>query len=142
MANEAPKEAGAEMFAPKKEVTEASVDLAAQITNLSRAVKLLEDKTSNLRKKVQLDEQNSLSAHKKTFDDIKVISTDILEIKREVEDLKEKILLIIRELRLSAKSEQLQELQKYIEIWEPVNFVTRNEVQKIVERMMEQKFGS
>jgi len=141
MPNEAPKEPGAESYANQRKEAAQPADLIAEINNLSRTVKTLEDKSLNLRKKVQLDEQNSLTAHRKFFDDIKFINSDVLEIKREIEDLKDKIKLIIKELKLTAKSEQLQELQKYIEIWEPVNFVTRNEVQKIVERMMEQKFG-
>ena len=140
MANEVPKEAGAEFFAPKKEVS-APLDTAAEVTSISRTVKIIEDKYSNLRKKVQIDEQNSLAAHKKAFEDIKAINSEILEIKHEIEDVKEKILLIISELKASVKAEEFQELKKYIEFWEPMNFVTRNEIQKVVEKMMEQKFG-
>ncbi|MBW3023100.1 hypothetical protein KY308_03275 [Candidatus Woesearchaeota archaeon] len=142
MPEEKPKDTGAEMFAPKpKKEEQPSVDVAAQVTNLSRAIKLLEDKSSNLRKKVQVNEENSLAAHKKTFDEMKVIKSDILEIKRDIDDVKDKIRLIIRELKLTSKSEEVQELQKYIEFWEPLNFVTRDEVKKIVQKMMEEKFS-
>ena len=141
MANEAPKEAGAEVFAPRKEAEAQPLDITSEVANISRTVKILEDKYSNLRKKVQIDEQNSLSAHKKAFDEIKVIKSDVLDIKADMEDLKDKVLLIIKELRASVKAEQFEELKKYIEIWEPVNFVTRNEVKKVVEKAMEEKFS-
>ena len=141
MANEASKEAGAELFAQRKEAEAPALDIASEVANISRTVKILDDKYSNLRKKVQIDEQNSLSAHKKAFDEIKIIKSDVLDIKADIEDLKDKILLIIKELRASVKAEQFEELKKYIEIWEPMNFVTRNEVKKAVEKAMEEKFS-
>jgi len=140
MANEAQKEAAGDAFAPRKDAA-AQLDTVAEITNLSRAVKIIEDKYSNLRKKVQLDEQNSLAAQKKLFDEVRVTNSDLLDLKREVEDIKEKILQIIKELKGTAKSEQFEELQKYIEFWEPMNFVTRAEIKKIVEKAMEEKFS-
>jgi len=141
MPNEMQKGAGAEMFAPPaKKEAQPSMGSVAEINNISRAVKIIEDKYENLRKKVQIDEQNSISSYKKVNDELKVVKSDVLDIKRDIADIKEKILLIIKEIKTSAKSEQFQELQKYIEMWDPVNFVTRNEVRKVVEKAMEEKF--
>ncbi|MEM4336968.1 MAG: hypothetical protein QXG86_03110 [Candidatus Woesearchaeota archaeon] len=138
--NDGTLKGGSELFAAKKEGLP-PVDVVAEINNINRTIKVIEDKYSNLRKKVQLEEENSLSTHKKIFEELKIINSDIIDIKHEIEDIKEKILLIIKELRSSIKVEEFEELKKYIELWEPMNFVTRGEVKKIVEKAMEEKFS-
>lgn len=110
--------------------------ITAALNDISRAVRTIEDKQYNLRKKVQLDAQNMLAANKKAFDEIKVINSDVSEIKREIEDIKAKILLVIQELKLTAKIEDVKVLQRYLELWEPAGFVTRGEL----DRVLEQKF--
>lgn len=115
-------------------------NMAAQVNTLSRTIKLLEDKYYNLRKKVQIDEENSLSQDKKMWNEIKIIKSDVMEIKKEIEDLKDKIRLMVRELKQTAKSEDIKVVKKYLDLWEPVKFVTRNEVQKMIDRAIEEKF--
>ena len=50
----------------------------------------------------------------------------------------EKMKMIIKELKLCSKSEDLTVLKKYIDLWDPVRFVTQNEVEKIIEEKIEE----
>jgi len=118
---------------PEKRTEATVTEEAAQINTVARAVKILEDKYYNLRKKVQISEENNLNQHKKLGDDIKVIQSDILEIKRDIEDIKEKIRLIVKELKLTAKEEDIKVVQKYLDLWEPVNFITRDEAKRAID---------
>jgi len=43
---------------------------------------------------------------------------------------------IIKELDIFAKKEQLKVLEKYINLWNPLNFVTTKEVEKIIEEKL------
>ena len=115
-------------------------NLAGQINEISRTIKLIEDKYYNLRKKVQINEENSLEQDKKINEEIKVIKSDMLEMKHDIGDIKEKIMLIVKELKLTAKSEDVKVVEKYLDLWEPVNFITRNEAKKMVEQAVEEKF--
>jgi hypothetical protein len=115
-------------------------ETAGQINEVGRALKILEDKYSNLRKKVQVDDENSLSQQKKLSDNIRVMQSDLLEVKRELEDIKEKIRLIVKELKLTAREEDIKVVQKYLDLWEPVQFITRSEAKKMIERAVEEKF--
>ncbi len=125
---------------PKKGEEAPGAGLAAQVNSLSRTIKLLEDKYYNLRKKVQVDEENSLAQDKKMSNEIKVIKSDVLEVKKEMEDLKDKIRLIVKELKMTANAEDVKVLKKYLDLWEPVEFVTRNEVKKMIDSAIEGKF--
>lgn len=124
-------------FSRKPEgITQSGVESVAEIANLNRASKSLEDKYSNLRNKVQVMDQNMITSGRKTATEIKVISEQLDEFRRELEDLKEKIRLIIRELKQTAKDEDVKVLQNYVDAWEPMNFVTLNQVEKIVKDIL------
>jgi len=107
-------------------------DLSNQLNNLSRRLRVLEERYVNLKKDVQLTEQNLLKTGKDTSREMQTTTADIVEFKREFYDLKDKIKLIIKELKATAKSEEVQTLQRYIDMWEPINFVTRNELDKVI----------
>lgn len=121
-------------------IPEMSNESAGQINEIARAVKLMEDKYSNLRRKVQISDENYLSQQKKVSDEIRVMQSDVLEIKRAVEDIREKMRLIVKELRSTAKEEDVKVVQKYLDLWEPVQFVTRPEARKMIDRAVEEKF--
>jgi len=125
---------------PEKRAEMGSSESTAEINTIARAVKIIEDKYYNLRKKVQIMEENTLTQQKKLGDDIKINQSDILEIKRDIEDIKEKIRLIVKELKLTAREEDIKVVQKYLDLWEPVNFITRGEAKKMIERAIDEKF--
>ncbi len=127
------------MFSQKAEPGQKLLsDISNQINNISRSLKTLEDRYATLRKATQITEQNMLANNKKIFDSIKIINSDIIEIKREMADLKEKLVMFAKELKLNATKEEVGVLRKYIEFWEPLNFVTRNEVNKIIDERLKQ----
>lgn len=120
-------------------IAQAGVEVIAEIANLNRATKTLEDKYSNLRNKVQVMDQNMLSAAKKTSAETRALAGTLDEFRRELEDIKEKLRLIIRELKLTAKDEDVKILNNYVDAWQPMNFVTLNQVEKIVKDILEKR---
>ena len=115
-------------------------ELVGEVNNIARSLKSIEDKLNNLRNKTQLIDQNLLSANKKFSDEIKISEADVMEIKREVEDMREKMKLVVRELKLCAKYDEVKVLEKYIEMWSPINFVTRDEVERIVQDAIDKRW--
>lgn len=107
-------------------------DVSAQVNNVSRSLKTLEDKYSTLRKKEQVTEQNMISNDKKIISDVKLINSEIMDLKTELNDMKEKLILLVQELKLSATKEEVRILEKYIGYWEPLSFVTRPELDKVL----------
>ncbi len=113
------------------------VNFNNQINDVSRRLRILEERYTNIRRKGQVVEQNMLSENKKVNTEIKTVNSDISDLKRGIAELKSKMMLIVKELQLCAKKEDVQVLEKYINLWEPINFVTSNEVEKIVKSMIE-----
>jgi len=144
MAEEAPPGAKEEkkpsIFARhEKEPTGTISDLSSQLINISRRLRILEERYLNLRKKTQVSDQNMLAIQKNVARELRATHDELLEFRRDFMDLKDKVKLIVRELKTSAKSDELEIIKKYVNLWEPINFVTRGEVDSIVERAVREK---
>jgi len=107
------------------------------IGNLSRRLRLLEEGFTNLRQALHITEENMLSKNKVFSTEIRTTDSDIKDIKKDIAEVKEKIIGLIKELQTTAKKEQVKILEKYINLWNPVKFVTQNEVEQIVKELME-----
>ena len=114
-------------------------NLYAQINDLGRRLRTTEGSYSNLRKKTQLTDQNMLSAHKRIGREIKAINEDIKEVKRSMEDINGKIGQIAKELQIFAKKDDVKTLQKYVTMWEPIKFVTEDQVEEIIKERLSKK---
>jgi len=114
-------------------------EFSEQVTTALRRLRVLEERYSTLHRKTQVYEQNSLVKNKKFDTDIKAINEDLREFKREVTEMKDKMLMIVSELQSCAKREEVEILKKYLNLWEPLNFVTRNELKKILDDVVEDK---
>ncbi len=118
---------------------EKTADFSGQISNFASRLRLLEERYSLVQRRSQLIDKNMLAHAKELHAEIKTISTEMAEIKKEINELNEKSKLIIRELQNLAPRDEVEILRKYIGYWEPLNFVTRNEVTKIIEELLDEK---
>lgn len=98
----------------------------------SRRIRVLEEQVLRLRKSLQLNEQDSLGKYKKGTHELKTLTEEIDGFKKEFKTLQDKITMLAAELQQFAKKDDVLVLKKYINLWEPVQFVTRNEVERIV----------
>jgi hypothetical protein len=114
-------------------------DYSSEFIQISRRVKLLEESLSNLRKKLLVNEQNDLNRYKKLLSEDKASSSEINELKKEIENMKRVVKEFVGELKSSARKEDVEVLKRYIEMWNPVNFVTEGNVEKLVDDRLESK---
>lgn len=100
---------------------------------MSMRLRLLEEKSTNLNKKIEFLERNMVAVNKKKGDLLHNFDSELLDIKREIDSLKQKTDLIIKELKLSAGKDELNTIKRYLDLWNLTRFVTREEVERIVE---------
>ena len=130
-----PPKKGGHMLGKKPEMPDIS-GLREEINSLSARLRLLEEGFTNLRRMSQITEENLISKSKHYNTEFKTITSDINESKKENQDLKDKILLVIKELQTTAKKEDVKVLEKYVNLWNPIKFATHNEVEAIVEEVL------
>ena len=113
--------------------------MTVDINTLSRRLRLLEEGFTNLRRFFQVTEENMIAKNKHFSAEIKTLTSDINEIRKEIQELKDKLLLVIRELQTVARKEEVKVLEKYINLWNPIKFVSQNEVEQIINEVLEKK---
>tara|TARA_Y100000310_G_scaffold341734_2_gene441842 strand:- start:2464 stop:2841 length:378 start_codon:yes stop_codon:yes gene_type:complete len=107
------------------------------ITNeLITRIRILEGKYNLTRERMIIINQNMLDHYKKLNTDIKSIKEDIEEIKDTINLLKTTSRNIVKELKLFARKDDLKILEKYINIWNPINMVTKEEVIELIEKRL------
>lgn len=126
----------------RAEAAQLDVSLVADnLNDVLRRLRIVEERQINLRRNTQVTDQNMLEHNKKLSADIKMIDSELTEIKQNVFDLKNKLTMVIRELQSSAKKEDVQVIKKYLNLWQPMNFVTHDEIEKIVKEILEDTKG-
>jgi hypothetical protein len=98
--------------------------------------RLVEEKLSNLNRKVEFLENNFVASNRRRNEVVQHLNSDVVELKRDIDDIKQKMGLIIRELKLTAGKDDLNELQSYLDIWDLTRFISRSEVEKMIDEKM------
>ena len=104
--------------------------------SLERRVRSLEEGLTNLRKIVQVTEENILVKNRHMSTEFKTITSDLNELRRENQELKDKILLILKEMQSMARAEDVKIIERYVNMWNPVRFVTQGEIENLVEEIL------
>jgi len=111
------------------------------ISDVYSKLRILENKNNILGEHLLTINQNTIEEYKKLNRDIKMINEDIKKIKEEVFNLKQTIKGFLNEIDFFAKKTDIKVLEKYINLWDPLNFVTEEEVEKIIEEKLKIKKG-
>ncbi len=96
--------------------------------------KALESKINSLRREFDLVKNNSTRAAQDTKQNLRTLNTEFTDLQHKVAKIEEKIDLIVSELKRTAGKEELDVLKKYIEFWNPMEFVTHKDLDKVVEQ--------
>tara|TARA_Y100000310_G_C20639988_1_gene793358 strand:+ start:934 stop:1272 length:339 start_codon:yes stop_codon:yes gene_type:complete len=95
-------------------------------------LRINESKISTLRERLLVTDSNMIGENKNLSQDIKSLSSEIMELKNELNLIRETIKDIARTTENFASTQDLKVLEKYINMWNPLNFVTEKEVKKII----------
>lgn len=99
-------------------------------------VKGLESKVNNLLREVDLIKNDLLKKQNEQKIDLKTVNSDLLELQHQQEKTAEKMDLIIQEIKKTAGIEEVMTIKKYLELWNPVNFVTQRDLERAVENKL------
>jgi len=110
----------------------AEIQINQIIQDIDSRIRSLESKNTLLRERIEIINQNSLNQSKKYIEELKKSNTQFQKIKTEITSLKKTNNQIIRELKLLATKEQVKTLEKYIDLLNPTEFITRKELKEIL----------
>ena len=111
-------------------------EMGAEVKTLTTRLRSLEEKYRNLRTSLQIVEKNTLEDNKKKNAEMKDFNQEMFELKQSFKEVKDKMDIIIKELALTSKKEEVETIQRYLNLWNPVNFVNQHEIKPIVRRAL------
>jgi predicted transcriptional regulator len=115
------------------------MNVSTLMNSINRRVRVLEERNNHMHRKTAVIEENMISNHKEVSEKLKKMNDDIKEIKKDFQEVKESMNLIVREIQSKAKKDDVDYLRKYIDLWNPTDFVTNNELDKAVKRILGKK---
>ena len=105
-------------------------------------VKALEVKINKLTREFELIKNESIRRNNDNRKDFKHLTEEVLEFKNNQDKISQKMDIIIKELKKTAGIEEVQVLKKYIEFWNPLNFVTQKDLDNHFEAKKEELLNS
>ncbi|MBI4017295.1 MAG: hypothetical protein HY363_06410 [Candidatus Aenigmarchaeota archaeon] len=123
----------------KKPVASAAVDVIAQLNTLNGRIRSFERSLSDLRDLLKFQEERvnriskEVQRRQKDFDDSHHAVVDRLD------RLQTEVSLIVRELPLTAKKEDVEVLRRIVEIIKPTRFITQDRAETLVNDILEEK---
>lgn len=140
--------AGLGFVAEQKPTEQAKKDFSAnlnevfnELANVSRRLRIIEERYLNLRKKTQVTDQNMLQSFRQINSEINSFKTELTDMSRQINQIREDIGVIVKELRDSARKEDVEVMKKYLEMWSPIKFVTLSQAEKIAREIVEQELS-
>jgi histidyl-tRNA synthetase len=96
-------------------------------------VKGLEGKVNNLLREVDVLKNDLMKKNVDLKKEVKNLTLDIMEIKHFQDKQNQKMDLIIKELKKTAGIEEVMTMKKYLEYWNPINFVTQKDLDRVLD---------
>lgn len=115
------------------------VDFTQAMNELANRLRVLESKHGTYAEKLLVMNQNMIEEHKKTISEIKSVRQDLVNINKDIETVKNVVKHLSDEAGKFAKNQDVKVLQKYIDYWNPMNFMTEKDVLKLVDKILGEK---
>ncbi len=130
--------------AAKKKPEEESRDRMVQqsLSAITAQLALLEDRYGQVRNKVNFADHELIETKSKINKQIKVLDDELNGVNRTIQEIREKVEGLYDEVSRAARKEEVDVLEKYLDLWEPVEFVTREELSKIITGLKNQEKNS
>ena len=114
----------------KKQKQDVNQEVLRTVIDSAKRLRLLEDRYTTIRKKTQLTDQNMLEANKQFNSEFRAINDEIDKLKILMKEMNEKLDQLISESSGLAKRQELITLSKYVDLWKPMEFVTREQLER------------
>ena len=109
------------------------------VIDINSKIKALESKYNLSRDRLFLINQNMIDQFKLTSSELRLIKDEVKDLKTELNSIKETISAISKELNRFVKKEEIKVIEKYVSLWDPLKFVTEDQLKEILENASRKK---
>lgn len=111
-------------------------DISYFISDLNSRVRTLENKYELLAERVLIANQNMIESHKRLSSEFTKVNQELQDLKSTIITFKETMRKLVDEISEFASKQEVKILESYINMWNPLKFVTTEEVEKIIDEKL------
>ena len=111
-------------------------EISAQPEIIGR-LRINEARLANIRERLTVTDNNMVEEFRRMSEQIKELDAELKQIKNESFRLREALKDVIKEMSSFASSQELKVLERYINTWNPLNFMTEKEVLSLIKKNAE-----
>ena len=108
-------------------------DLHRRFFSFSNRISSIEKRTNSIDDQLKMIESDSVEKHKEVIKSLRAAKDEIGNFRAEIEDFKKQSERLIKRLSEFASKESVKVLEKYINLWTPMKFTTKNEVENLID---------
>ncbi len=107
--------------------------MSGQITGIATRIKLAEERYGNLQKRNQLTEETLLELEREMTAEARAALQQVAQLRRQVNEITQKVDAIQGEMSGFVKRHDFAVVERYLDLWQPVRFLTRDAAQRMIE---------
>ncbi len=113
--------------------------VSALLSEFSIRVNDIEERTTQIKERLLTLSQTILKQSEKLNKEMVVMKEDMRNVHNEIDRLKETVEHIVRESSEFARKEEIKVLERYVKMFEPLEFATMDDVKRIVKKAVKDK---
>mgnify|MGYP006273473791 CR=1 FL=1 len=123
----------------KKDASEIKSYINRKLAEISRRVKIVEEHLDTMSSRLQLTEKDTIEKHKSSIKRVNTVEREVREMRGKIREVNDLSLRLADRLKDFAPREDIQVLERYAKWWQPLNYVTREEVKKLIKEATSSK---
>ena len=116
----------------KKRPEDITLGLVSKINTINDRLRILEERLHFNREKIRTIDENSLAKFNELNSDVKELSLKLIELRGKVDDLTVTIQRMVRELGRTAKTSDVEIIEKVLDFFDPTRYLTEKDINKII----------
>lgn len=113
--------------------------LRDQTSDFSNRLKLIENRISVLRNHLNIIDTSLIEKHKATISELRTVEGNVRNLRADVDEIKNLAERLIKRLEDFASKEEIKVLERYVELWQPLKYVTHSEIESLVKNILKEK---
>lgn len=103
-----------------------------RLSELSERTRLLEERLKQTRERIQVIDETTITKTKELRDNINALNEEISDLRKSLDDLKEIVRRIAKDMGSTARVSDVRVLEKYISMMDITRLVTKEEVLRMI----------
>jgi hypothetical protein len=112
-----------------------SQDISTVMSDVVSRLRTLENRYELFGERLLIVNRNMIEEYKKITTENRNLKAEIKQLNQDIFNTKEMVRQMFKELKFFAKKDEIKALDKYIKMWEPMDFCTEEDVKLIVKGM-------